>query len=86
MAGRFDRATEILSEAIDAGRYGPLMALGFTTRTALLWEGYDLGLESLAMDMLHGTLDTIASALGRPQSIAHTRQRHRRPPTHPRRP
>ena len=69
MAGRFDPATEILSEAIDAGRYGPLMELGFTTRTALLWEGYDLGLESLAMDMLHGTLDTIASALGRPQSI-----------------
>jgi predicted dehydrogenase len=69
MAGRFDPATEILSEAIDSGCYGSLRSLQFGTRTALLWEGYDLGLESIAMDMLHGTLDIVASALGQPPSV-----------------
>jgi predicted dehydrogenase len=34
-----------------------------------LWEGYELGLESIAMDVLHGTFDTVASALGRPERI-----------------
>jgi hypothetical protein len=41
----------------------------FSIRTALLWEGYDLGLESIAMDVLHGTLDTSPPALGRPERI-----------------
>jgi predicted dehydrogenase len=69
MAARFDPATEVLATAIAAGTYGPLKTLGFSTRTALLWEGYELGLASIAMDVLHGTLDIIASALGRPQRI-----------------
>jgi predicted dehydrogenase len=69
MSGRFDPATETLANAIAAGSYGPLKTLAFSLRTALLWEGYELGLESLAMDTLHGTLDTVASALGRPERI-----------------
>ena len=69
MAGRFDPATEVLAKAMADGSYGPLMMLQFSVRTALLWEGYELGLESIAMDVLHGTLDTVASALGRPERI-----------------
>ena len=68
MAGRFDPATEVLATAIAAGSYGPLKLLQFSVRTALLWEGYELGLESIAMDVLHGTFDTVA-ALGRPERI-----------------
>jgi predicted dehydrogenase len=69
MAGRFDPATEVLASAIATGGYGPLKALQFSIRTALLWEGYELGLASIAMDVLHGALDTVASALGRPKGI-----------------
>jgi predicted dehydrogenase len=70
MAGRFDPATEALAMAISAGRYGPLKQLQFAVRTALLWEGYELGLDSIAMDVLHGTFDTVACALGRPDRIS----------------
>jgi UDP-N-acetylglucosamine 3-dehydrogenase len=38
-------------------------------RTALLWEGYQLGLDTIAMDVLHSGLDTIVTALGRPESM-----------------
>jgi UDP-N-acetylglucosamine 3-dehydrogenase len=38
-------------------------------RTALLWEGYQIGLDSLAMDVLHSSLDAIVTALGRPASL-----------------
>jgi len=69
MASRFDPATEVLATAITGGSYGPLKMLQFSVRTALLWEGYELGLESVAMDVLHGTLDIVASALGRPERI-----------------
>jgi predicted dehydrogenase len=68
MAGRFDPATEFLHAAISSGRYGPLKTLHTDIRSALLWEGYDLGLDSIAMDVMHGSLDTIATALGRPAS------------------
>jgi hypothetical protein len=33
---------------------------------ALLWEGYEIRLDSIAMDVMHGSLDTIVTALGRP--------------------
>jgi predicted dehydrogenase len=69
MAGRLDPATELLATAVADGGYGPLRMLQFSVRTALLWEGYELALESVAMDVLHGTLDTVASALGRPEQI-----------------
>jgi predicted dehydrogenase len=72
MAGRFDPATEFLSTAITTGTYGPLKSLHIDTRTALLWEGYDIGLDSIAMDVMHGGLDTIATTLGRPEATTVT--------------
>jgi predicted dehydrogenase len=69
MSGRFDPATEFLHTAITQGRYGTLQTLSMELRTALLWEGYQLGLDSIAMDMLHSGLDAIVTALGRPESV-----------------
>jgi hypothetical protein len=69
MFGRFDPATEVLHTAIAEGRYGPLKTLAIELRTALLWEGYQIGLDSIAMDVLHSSLDTIVTALGRPESM-----------------
>jgi predicted dehydrogenase len=68
MFGRFDPATEFLSTAIGDARHGTLITLHLETRTALLWEGYQLGLDSIAMDVMHTTLDTVVTALGRPDS------------------
>jgi predicted dehydrogenase len=69
MFGRFDPATEFLHTAIAQGRHGTLQTLTMELRTALLWEGYQLGLDSLAMDVLHSSLDAIATALGPPESL-----------------
>jgi predicted dehydrogenase len=69
MFGRFDPATEVLHAAIAEGRYGTLKTLAVELRSALLWEGYQIGLDSLAMDVLHSSLDTIVVALGRPESV-----------------
>jgi predicted dehydrogenase len=69
MFGRFDPATEFLHTAIAQGRYGALKTLTMELRTALLWEGYQLGLDTIAMDMLHSGLDAIVTALGRPESL-----------------
>jgi predicted dehydrogenase len=69
MFGRFDPATEYLHTAIADGRYGTLKTLAIELRSALLWEGYQIGLDSIAMDVLHSSLDTIVTALGRPGSV-----------------
>jgi predicted dehydrogenase len=69
MFGRFDPATEFLHAAIAQGRYGTLKTLTVELRSALLWEGYQIGLDSIAMDVLHSSLDTIVVALGRPESV-----------------
>jgi predicted dehydrogenase len=69
MFGRFDPATEFLHAAIAEGGYGPLKTLAIELRSALLWEGYQIGLDSIAMDVLHSSLDTIVTALGRPESV-----------------
>jgi predicted dehydrogenase len=69
MFGRFDPATEFLHAAVVEGRYGPLKTLAMELRSALLWEGYQIGLDSIAMDVLHSSLDTIVVALGRPESM-----------------
>jgi predicted dehydrogenase len=69
MFGRFDPATEVLHAAIAKGGYGTLKTLGIELRSALLWEGYQIGLDSIAMDVLHSSLDTIVTALGRPESM-----------------
>lgn len=68
MSGRFDPATVFLRTAIAEQAYGMLKTLHVDTLTALLWEGYDLGLDSIAMDLMHSSLDTIVTALGRPES------------------
>jgi predicted dehydrogenase len=69
MFSRFDPGVELLQAAVAEGTYGALKTLRWSTRTARLWEGYDLGLDSIAIDMMHSNLDTIVAALGRPQSI-----------------
>src|SRR5215211_7533394 len=69
MFGRFDPATEFLHTAVAEGGYGTLKTLTMELRSALLWEGYQIGLDSLAMDVLHSSLDAIVTALGRPKSM-----------------
>jgi predicted dehydrogenase len=69
MFGRFDPATEFLHAAIAQGRYGTLKTLTMELRTALLWEGYQIGPDAIAMDVLHSSLDAIVTALGRPESM-----------------
>jgi predicted dehydrogenase len=69
MFGRFDPATEFLHAAVAEGRYGTLKTLGIELRSALLWEGYQIGLDSIAMDVLHSSLDAVVTALGRPESV-----------------
>jgi predicted dehydrogenase len=69
MFSRFDPATEFLHAAVAQGRYGTLKTLAMELRSALLWEGHPIGLDSLAMDVLHSSLDTIVTALGRPESL-----------------
>jgi predicted dehydrogenase len=69
MFGRLDPATEFLHTAIADGGYGTLKTLAIELRSALLWEGYQIGLDSIAMDVLHSSLDTIVTALGRPESM-----------------
>jgi predicted dehydrogenase len=69
MFGRFDPATEFLHTAITQGSYGSLKTLTMELRSALLWEGYQIGLDAIAVDVLHSSLDTIVTALGRPESM-----------------
>ena len=70
MFARFDPVNEFRHKAITEALYGPLKSLEIETRTALLWEGYDVGLASLAMDVMHTTLDSIVMALDSPRSIS----------------
>lgn len=70
MFGRFDPAKEFLRGAIADRRYGALKTLDFATRSALLWEGYDVRLDSIVMDLMHANLDAIVLALGLPQSMS----------------
>jgi UDP-N-acetylglucosamine 3-dehydrogenase len=69
MFSRFDPAVELLLTAARERPHGALKTLQIATRTALLWEGYRLGLDSIAMDVMHSSLDTIVAALGRPESM-----------------
>lgn len=69
MFSRFDPAVEFLVAAARERPHGALKTLQIATRTALLWEGYRLSLDSIAMDVMHSSLDTIVAALGRPESM-----------------
>jgi predicted dehydrogenase len=64
MFSRFSPANQHLREAIADQRYGPLQMLEIEGRTALLWPGYDLGLDTLALDMMHADFDLVTSLLG----------------------
>jgi predicted dehydrogenase len=69
MFGRFDPSDEFLQGAIREGKYGTLETIHTATRSARLWEGYSLRLDSIAMDVMHSSLDKIVRALGSPASL-----------------
>ena len=69
MFSRFSPANQQLRQAAADQRYGPLQVLEIEGRTALLWEGYDLGLHTLALDMMHADFDLVTALLGRPDTI-----------------
>lgn len=69
MFSRFSPAHQHLRQAVADQRYGQLKVLEIEGRTALLWPGYDLGLPTLTLDMMHADLDVVTSLLGRPVTI-----------------
>ena len=69
MFSRFSPAGQQLRQAVAGQRYGPLRVLEIEGRTALLWEGYDLGLDTLALDMMHADFDLATGLLGRPATV-----------------
>jgi len=69
MFSRFSPASQQLREAVAEQRYGPLQVLEIEGRTALLWEGYDLGLDTLALDLMHADFDLVTGLLGQPSTI-----------------
>jgi predicted dehydrogenase len=69
MFSRLSPANQHLRQAVADQRYGPLTVLEIEGRTALLWPGYDLGLETLALDMMHADFDLVTSLLGQPSTV-----------------
>ena len=69
MFSRFSPANHYLHEAVADQRYGPLTFLEVEGRSALLWPGYDLTLQTLALDMMHADVDLITRLLGRPTTV-----------------
>jgi predicted dehydrogenase len=69
MFGRFSPAYRLLRDAAADLTYGQFQALEIEVRTALLWPGYDLRLDTIVLDMLHGDLDTLVQVLGVPNSF-----------------
>ena len=69
MFSRFSPASQHLRQAAADQRYGPLKVLEIEGRTALLWPGYDLSLDTLAMDMMHADFDLVTSLLGQPGTV-----------------
>jgi predicted dehydrogenase len=69
MFSRFNPANQRLREAVADQRYGPLKVLEIEGRTALLWPGYDLSLQTLALDMMHADFDLVTGLLGYPGTV-----------------
>jgi len=69
MFSRFSPASQHLRQAVADQRHGPLRVLEIEGRTALLWPGYDLGLDTLALDMMHADFDLVTSLLGQPSTL-----------------
>jgi predicted dehydrogenase len=72
MFGRFSPAYRPLREAVADRTYGRLQALELEVRSALLWPGYDLRLDTIVLYTLHGDLDTLVQVLGMPESFTTT--------------
>ncbi|MFI6866018.1 Gfo/Idh/MocA family protein [Nocardia sp. NPDC050406] len=70
MYDRFSAANRILLDANASGTYGPLRELELDNHTARLWPGYDLGLDTILPDMLHGDIDLVIELLGRPAATS----------------
>jgi predicted dehydrogenase len=69
MFSRFSPANQHLRQAVAGQRYGPLQVLEIEGRTALLWEGYNLGLQTLTLDMMHADFDLVTGLLGQPSTV-----------------
>src|SRR5262249_56154934 len=69
MFSRFSPANQHLRQAVAEQRHGPLQVLEIEGRTALLWPGYDLGLPTVALDMMHADVDLVTSLLGQPSTV-----------------
>ena len=69
MFTRFSPANQHLRQAVADQRHGPLQVLEIEGRTALLWPGYNLGLDTLALDMMHADFDLVTGLLGRPATV-----------------
>jgi predicted dehydrogenase len=69
MFSRFSPANQHLRQAAADRRHGPLKMLEIEGRTALLWEGYDLGLDTLTLDMMHADFDLVTGLLGQPATV-----------------
>jgi predicted dehydrogenase len=69
MFSRFSPADQHLRQAVAEQRYGPLQTLEIEGRSALLWPGYDLGLDTLALDMMHADFDLVTRLLGQAGTV-----------------
>jgi predicted dehydrogenase len=69
MFSRFSPANQHLRQAVAEQRYGPLQTLEIEGRSALLWPGYDLGLDTLALDMMNADFDLVTTLLGQPSTV-----------------
>jgi predicted dehydrogenase len=69
MFSRFSPANRHLRQAVAGQRHGPLRVLEIEGRSALLWPGYDLGLDTLALDMMHADFDLATGLLGQPTTV-----------------
>jgi predicted dehydrogenase len=68
MFSRFSASSRYLRQAVVDRRDGDLKVLEIEGRTALLWPGYDLGLDTLALDMMHADMDLVVGLLGEPKT------------------
>ncbi len=69
MFSRFSPASQQLRQAVADQRHGPLTVLEIEGRTALLWPGYDLSLDTLELDMMHADFDLVTGLLGQPETV-----------------
>jgi predicted dehydrogenase len=69
MFSRFSAHNQHLRQAVSEQRYGPLRMLEVENRTALLWPGYHLTLDTIALDMLHADVDLVTALMGRPAGM-----------------